>query len=262
MPLDELVDAPETGDPRVRAKPIVRHGRTYIPLTRRPGGLQAFKVIFPKDEQLPSTLATHEGYEWLYILSGRLRLVLGDQDLVLEGGRGGRVRHPYAALARQPGPAPGRAARALRAPGRADARPHLRTRSAGDRQHRRTPRHLARGARARGPPGRGGPADLHPRRRRPGRLDRARPARGARPAAAQRGERARARRTGRAGPDRPAGQAAGRAARDAVVHVRDAGGAARDVGRRDPLRRAQGRADPSAGRRAGRGPRRGARGSS
>src|SRR5690349_24556723 len=43
VPLDELVDAPETGDPRVRAKPIVRHGRTYVPLTRRPGGLQAFK---------------------------------------------------------------------------------------------------------------------------------------------------------------------------------------------------------------------------
>jgi len=86
IPLDELVDAPETGDPRVRAKPIVRHGRTYLPLTRRPGGLQAFKVIFPKDENLPSTLATHEGYEWIYILSGRLRLVLGDQDLVLKAG--------------------------------------------------------------------------------------------------------------------------------------------------------------------------------
>src|SRR3954468_20515345 len=42
VPLDELVDAPETGDPRVRAKPIKRHGRTYIPLTRQPGGLQAF----------------------------------------------------------------------------------------------------------------------------------------------------------------------------------------------------------------------------
>ncbi len=35
--LDELVDAPETGDPRVRAKPFTRHGRTFIPLTRRPG---------------------------------------------------------------------------------------------------------------------------------------------------------------------------------------------------------------------------------
>ena len=25
----------------------------------------------------------HEGYEWLYVLSGRMRLILGDQDLVL-----------------------------------------------------------------------------------------------------------------------------------------------------------------------------------
>jgi transcriptional regulator with XRE-family HTH domain len=86
IPLDELVDAPETGDPRIRSKPIRRHGRTYIPMTRRPGGLQAFKVIFPRDEHPPSTLATHEGYEWLYVLSGRLRLVLGDQDMTLEPG--------------------------------------------------------------------------------------------------------------------------------------------------------------------------------
>jgi transcriptional regulator with XRE-family HTH domain len=86
IPLDELVDAPETGDPRIRSKPIVRHGRTYLPMTRRPGGLQAFKVIFPKDENPPATLATHEGYEWLYVLSGRLRLVLGDQDMTLKPG--------------------------------------------------------------------------------------------------------------------------------------------------------------------------------
>ncbi len=28
----------------------------------------------------------HEGYEWLYVLSGRLRMVLEDHDLVLEPG--------------------------------------------------------------------------------------------------------------------------------------------------------------------------------
>src|ERR671928_573173 len=47
VPLDELVDAPETGDPRVHLKPIRRHGSTFIPLTRRPGGLQAFKQLYP-----------------------------------------------------------------------------------------------------------------------------------------------------------------------------------------------------------------------
>ncbi|WP_181765026.1 helix-turn-helix domain-containing protein [Streptomyces albidus (ex Kaewkla and Franco 2022)] len=87
VPLDELVDAPETGDPRVRAKPIKRHGRTYIPLTRRPGGLQAFKVIIPPhDPPKPYEPKVHEGYEWIYVLSGRLHLVLGHRHLDLKPG--------------------------------------------------------------------------------------------------------------------------------------------------------------------------------
>ncbi|WP_344197028.1 XRE family transcriptional regulator [Aeromicrobium alkaliterrae] len=77
VPLDELVGAPETGDPRVRAKPVVRHGRTFIPLTRRPGGLQAFKIIIPPhDPPEPYEPRVHEGYEWVYVLSGRLHLEL------------------------------------------------------------------------------------------------------------------------------------------------------------------------------------------
>lgn len=85
--LDELVDAPATGDPRVRPKPIVMHGITFLPLTRRPGGLQAFKLIFPPDAPTGDrTQQTHEGYEWLYVLSGRLRLLLGENDLTLISG--------------------------------------------------------------------------------------------------------------------------------------------------------------------------------
>jgi transcriptional regulator with XRE-family HTH domain len=87
VPLDELVDAPETGDPRVRAKPFRRHGRTFIPLTRRPGGVQAYKVVIPAhDPRPPYEPATHEGYEWLYVLSGRLFLVLGTRELELGPG--------------------------------------------------------------------------------------------------------------------------------------------------------------------------------
>ena len=84
--LDELVDAPETGDPRVRSRPVVRHGVTFLPLTRRPGGLQAFKEVRPPQPGVRPELRTHEGYEWLYVLSGRLRLVLGARDLVLSPG--------------------------------------------------------------------------------------------------------------------------------------------------------------------------------
>ncbi|MFC4612612.1 helix-turn-helix domain-containing protein [Streptomyces maoxianensis] len=85
VPLDELVGAPPTGDPRVRSKPIVRHGRTMLPLTRQPGGLQAYKVVQQPGGGEPEP-RTHEGYEWLYVLSGRLRLLLGDHDVVLGAG--------------------------------------------------------------------------------------------------------------------------------------------------------------------------------
>ncbi|MFE4962805.1 helix-turn-helix domain-containing protein [Streptomyces sp. NPDC056660] len=85
VPLDELVGAPPVGDPRVRAKPMERYGRTFWPLTRQPGGLQAFKVVEPKRKLDPEP-RTHEGYEWLYVLSGKLRLVLGEHDVVLAAG--------------------------------------------------------------------------------------------------------------------------------------------------------------------------------
>ena len=85
--LDELVDAPETGDPRVRPRPLHRWGMTLVPLTRRPGGLQAYKMIMPPGVPDPEPeQRTHEGYEWLYVLSGRIRLLLGPHDLVLEAG--------------------------------------------------------------------------------------------------------------------------------------------------------------------------------
>ncbi|GAB2479435.1 helix-turn-helix domain-containing protein [Jatrophihabitans fulvus] len=86
--LDELVDAPPTGDPRVVLKPLRRHGRVYIPLTRRAGGIQAYKVIMPPTP--PSSrrprLQTHDGYEWLYVMDGRVRLLLGERDLEMGPG--------------------------------------------------------------------------------------------------------------------------------------------------------------------------------
>lgn len=85
--LDDLVDVPPIADPRVQARPIVRHGMTYIPLTRRPGSLQAYKIIIPADTRTGEPEPqVHEGYDWFYVLSGRLRLVLGDHDLTLTAG--------------------------------------------------------------------------------------------------------------------------------------------------------------------------------
>jgi transcriptional regulator with XRE-family HTH domain len=87
VPLDELIGPSATGDPRIHAEPTTRHGMTVLPLTRRSGGLQAYKLIIPASRGLHEpNLQGHEGYEWLYVLSGRLRLVLGEHDLVLQTG--------------------------------------------------------------------------------------------------------------------------------------------------------------------------------
>lgn len=67
VPLDELVGAPDVGDPRVRLKPVKRGRVTMIPLSQRTGGLQAVKLLLPPLPVAPP-LQTHEGYEWLYVL--------------------------------------------------------------------------------------------------------------------------------------------------------------------------------------------------
>ena len=86
---DELLSAPLTVDPRVRAPSHTRHLVTYWPLTRHggAGGPQAFKIrISARRRTPPAELPTHEGQEWLYVLSGRLQLILGEQEFVIEPG--------------------------------------------------------------------------------------------------------------------------------------------------------------------------------
>ncbi|WP_196927701.1 helix-turn-helix domain-containing protein [Micromonospora ureilytica] len=84
--LDNLVNAPASGDPRINLRPVRRDGATLLPLTRRPGGIQAFKIVLEAGGSDTPDLRTHEGYEWLYVLNGRLRLMLGGHDLVLRPG--------------------------------------------------------------------------------------------------------------------------------------------------------------------------------
>jgi transcriptional regulator with XRE-family HTH domain len=108
VPLDELVGAPATGDPRIHPRPVNRNGTTWLPLTRNPGGLNAFKQIVPVNPHPPQRLEqrVHEGYEWLYVITGRLRLALGEKDFVLTAGEAAefdtRVPHGYANIGRKP----------------------------------------------------------------------------------------------------------------------------------------------------------------
>lgn len=103
--LDELVDAPPTGDPRVHLRAVTRNDMTLLPLTRRPGGVQAYKIVLDGTRRVPDP-RTHEGYEWLYVLNGRLRMVLGDHDLVMVPGEAAefdtRVPHWFGSAEGEP----------------------------------------------------------------------------------------------------------------------------------------------------------------
>jgi quercetin dioxygenase-like cupin family protein len=60
-------------------------GRTLLPLTKHPGGVQAYKMVIPPGEP-DGELQSHEGYEWMYVLAGRLRLRLSELDLIMKSG--------------------------------------------------------------------------------------------------------------------------------------------------------------------------------
>ena len=86
VPLDELVGAPDVGDPRVRLTPRQVKGRVVLLLTNNPNGVQAWKIVIPASQSVPRP-RVHEGYEWIYVLSGRMRLIIGEHDTVIEPGQ-------------------------------------------------------------------------------------------------------------------------------------------------------------------------------
>lgn len=106
IPLDELVGAPAVGDPRIRLKAQKRRGgRIVIPLTRQPRGAHAWKVVIPPERGEPQ-LRTHEGYEWLYVLAGELRLIIAGHDVTMQPGEVAefdtRVPHWFGPAGHQP----------------------------------------------------------------------------------------------------------------------------------------------------------------
>lgn len=83
--LDELVRT-EPADPRISPR-SVRHGsRTIQHLSSPDSALQTFKITYAPTPN-PPTLCTHEGREWLFVLSGKLLLRMGHKDLVLTRGQ-------------------------------------------------------------------------------------------------------------------------------------------------------------------------------
>jgi transcriptional regulator with XRE-family HTH domain len=107
VPLDELVGAPQTGDPRIHPKPIRRHGMIHIPLTRHGAPVQAFKMILPGAAgHAPIPQRAHGGYEWFYVLAGTVALKIGDTVTQLDEGEAAefdtRIPHGIASASAEP----------------------------------------------------------------------------------------------------------------------------------------------------------------
>jgi transcriptional regulator with XRE-family HTH domain len=86
---DDLLSPRQPPDPRVRQPPRRFEGLTMWPLTHHgaAGGLHPSKLRIDAGRSVPpDPLPVHEGYDWMYVLSGRMRLLLGDADHVIEPG--------------------------------------------------------------------------------------------------------------------------------------------------------------------------------
>jgi transcriptional regulator with XRE-family HTH domain len=86
---DELLREPERPDPRVRGTAHTHNNVTFWPLTRQgpAGGLHAYKIrISAKRNTPPAERPVHEGQDWIYVLSGELRLILGERDFTISPG--------------------------------------------------------------------------------------------------------------------------------------------------------------------------------
>ncbi|GHE94519.1 hypothetical protein GCM10017786_29460 [Amycolatopsis deserti] len=125
IPLDEIVAAPRIVDPRVPQEPTRKDGRVLIPLSRHQGEPRAYKMIIPAHDEEPH-LRTHAGYEWLYVLRGRLRVRLGEHDFVMGAGEAAefdcQIPHWFGAAGRG-------GVEVLSLFGRQGERIHLRTRA-------------------------------------------------------------------------------------------------------------------------------------
>jgi transcriptional regulator with XRE-family HTH domain len=86
---DDLLRAPDAEDPRVKGTAHTHHGVTYWPLTNSgpAGGLHAFKIrVSARRRTPPDELPVHDGQDWMYVLSGRMRLILGERDFTIKPG--------------------------------------------------------------------------------------------------------------------------------------------------------------------------------
>jgi len=126
LELDDLV--PRTvPDPRVKRVTKRIDEVVFEQLSPDSSPAQAARVTFPAPGPgEPPEPRVHDGYEWLYVLSGSLRLVLGEHDIVMGPGEAAEFDTRVPHLLRSAGPGP---AEVLAIFSKQGKRIHLRARS-------------------------------------------------------------------------------------------------------------------------------------
>lgn len=88
-------------DPRIQARTRRFGDLTVEYLSPESAPVQTLKMTFAPTRG-PIQTRSHDGYEWIYVLRGTARMVLGDRDLVVEAGRAAefdtRIPHGVAAM--------------------------------------------------------------------------------------------------------------------------------------------------------------------
>jgi transcriptional regulator with XRE-family HTH domain len=85
--LDELVGLQSSADADLQGQSVRTDDMIAWRLSRSPGQPMALKIVYPATRTTPpDPLPTHEGHQWVYVLAGRLRLIVADLDAVLHQG--------------------------------------------------------------------------------------------------------------------------------------------------------------------------------
>ncbi|MCB0871310.1 MAG: helix-turn-helix domain-containing protein [Solirubrobacterales bacterium] len=87
--VDDLLPRRKVRDPRIRSAARRFDGLTVWPLSGQnsSNGLEASKMkIHASRNKPPEKLPVHEGHHWMYVLKGKMRLLLGDEDFIVGPG--------------------------------------------------------------------------------------------------------------------------------------------------------------------------------
>ena len=99
--LDQLLDVERDDDVVIRPVPSRSGARTTWTLSRPTGSTLAIKLRLELT-RTPPQQRVHPGHDWFFVLDGRVRLLLGDREVIVETGEAAEFAtmtpHAFAAL--------------------------------------------------------------------------------------------------------------------------------------------------------------------